>query len=139
MDRADSFYLFVSLGLVGCVNLFFLFIFCSWCFCILLCFSRSLRLSVTCLSVLVFVLLWRCLCLFLLVSCLSALSAFLTVVLCLFASLLDVVVLCCVFLGDSTHVSLFLNLLVSPGLVVSCFVGLGVRCLVAYMFMLLVI
>ena len=49
------------------------------------------------------------------------------VVLCLFASLLDVVVLCCVFLGDSTDVSLFLNLLVSPGLVVSCFVFLGAR------------
>ena len=34
-------------------------------------------------------------------------------------------VLC--FLGDCTDVSLFLNLLVSPGLVVSCFVFLGAR------------
>ena len=101
VDRSDhEFYLFVSLGLVGCVNLFFLVIICLVCFCILLCFSRSLRLSLTCLSVLVLVcLFWRCLCLFLLVTCLLAVSAP-TVVLCLFASLLDFVVLCCVFGGQ---------------------------------------
>ena len=37
-------------------------------------------------------------------------------------------VLC--FFGDSTDVSLFLNLLVSPGLVVSCFVFFSWACVV---------
>ena len=43
---------------------------------------------------------------------------------------LCVFVLC--FLADSADVSLFLNLLVSLGLVVSCYVlSCGVRCLIA--------
>ena len=86
-------------------------------------------MSVTCLSVLVFVcLVWRCLCLFLLVICLLALSAFLTLVfVCVFIRCCCLV-LC--FLEDSTDVSLFLNLLVSPGLIVAFFfLGACVACL----------
>ena len=56
-------------------------------------------------------------------SCCGSLSVCVSIRFCGF-------VLC--FWGGSTDGSLFLNLLVSPGLVVSCFVGSwGVRCLVA--------